>query len=188
MVDAVTQLDPDDPTRDEPSELTQAELFRFHLTLDHDNDPSTAPIESDNINNLLGVFRNDIRFGRGLLGEIYISSKATGEVYLVTNTLPVTSNPSGDFNGDGIINGRDFLVWQRNFGRNGELTIADGDANLNGVVDELDLAVWEKQFGRQTDDLAANSTVPEPSSLLVLTSCVGCLCTGRRVANRTFVI
>ncbi len=88
MLGAVTQLDPLDSSRDEPSELTQAQLQRLHLTLDGDNNPNTPPTTSDNINTLLGVFRNDARFGEGISGEMYISSKSKGRIYLVTNTVP----------------------------------------------------------------------------------------------------
>ena len=52
MLGAVTQLNPLDPSRDNPSELTQAQLQRLHLTLDGDNNPNTPPTTSDNINTL----------------------------------------------------------------------------------------------------------------------------------------
>ena len=87
ILNAVTQLDPNDPSRDQPSELTQAQLQRLHLTLDDDNNPATPPTTSDNINTLFGVFRNDARFGEGRSGEMYISNKNNGGIYLVTNTV-----------------------------------------------------------------------------------------------------
>jgi hypothetical protein len=88
ILNTVTQLDPNDPSRDEPSELTQAVKQRLHLTLDGDSDPNTPPTTSDDINTLLGVFRNDSRFGEGISGEMYISNKNNGGIYLVTNTVP----------------------------------------------------------------------------------------------------
>ncbi len=81
------QLDPLDPSRDSPADLTQAQLQRLHLTLDGDNNSATPPTTSDNINTLLGVFRNDARFGEGTSGEMYISNKNNGGIYLVTNTV-----------------------------------------------------------------------------------------------------
>jgi hypothetical protein len=87
MLNAVTQLDPNDTTRDEPGELQPAQLFRFHLALDHDNNPDTPPQTNDNLNTLLGTFRNDGRYGEGLSGEMYISTKSSA-IYLVANTVP----------------------------------------------------------------------------------------------------
>lgn len=54
--------------------------------------------------------------------------------------------PTGDFSGDGVVDGADFLAWQRGFGA-ANPTLADGDADRNGVVDSADLAVWIEQFG-----------------------------------------
>ncbi len=53
---------------------------------------------------------------------------------------------SADFDGDGGIDGQDFLLWQRGFGL---LSAAkgDGDADNNVTVNELDLAIWESQYG-----------------------------------------
>jgi hypothetical protein len=87
ILNAVTQLDPNDASRDEPGELTQAQLQRMHLTLDGDNNPATPPTTSDNINTLLGVFRNDVRFGEGRSGQMFMSNKNNGGIYLVTNTV-----------------------------------------------------------------------------------------------------
>jgi hypothetical protein len=87
MRNAVTQLDPGDEDRDEPGELAPAELRRLHLELDHDNNPNTAPVTGDNLNSVLGTFRNDGRYGEGLQGEMYISTKSN-DIYLVANTLP----------------------------------------------------------------------------------------------------
>jgi hypothetical protein len=88
MLNAVTQLDSSDPLRNSPDDLTQAQLQRLHLTLDGDSNPNTPPTASDNMNTVLGVFRNDSRFGEGLSGEMYVSTKNGGAIYLVTNTIP----------------------------------------------------------------------------------------------------
>ena len=56
------------------------------------------------------------------------------------------SAPSGDFSGDGVVDGADFLAWQRGFG-SAAPTLADGDADRNGVVDGADLATWAAQYG-----------------------------------------
>jgi hypothetical protein len=54
--------------------------------------------------------------------------------------------PRADFDGDGIVDGHDFLAWQRGFGKTGP-TLADGDANGDGAVDGGDLSLWQEQYG-----------------------------------------
>lgn len=53
--------------------------------------------------------------------------------------------PNADFNGDGKVDGRDFLAWQRGFGTPAAQP-ADGDANSDGQVDGADLGVWQEQY------------------------------------------
>jgi hypothetical protein len=54
--------------------------------------------------------------------------------------------PSADFDGDGLVSGRDFLIWQRNVGGSGG-SLATGDSDLDGNVDATDLGVWQEQYG-----------------------------------------
>lgn len=51
-----------------------------------------------------------------------------------------------DFDGDGDIDGSDFLALQRGFGSS-EPTSADGDANDDGQVDALDLTMFVRDYG-----------------------------------------
>ena len=54
---------------------------------------------------------------------------------------------SADFNEDDIVDGADFLAWQRGFGKAGNAVVADGDADSDADVDGADLTVWRDQFG-----------------------------------------
>lgn len=102
LVGAVTLLDAGDPSRNQPSELSQATTGEATILFDHDSDPSTPTLLRDT---LLDVFndsprydgsgRADVRFGQGQDGELYISSKKNGTVYLVTNSLPPTKSCNG---------------------------------------------------------------------------------------------
>jgi hypothetical protein len=142
ILNAVTQLDPNDPSRDHPSQLTQAENFRLHISYDDDNNPATAPFLTDDFNRVFNPWwaRSDARFAAGLLGEMYISAKWDGRIYVVTNSIPYNA----DFDGDGVVDAEDFLIWQQNSGGVGYFT--PGDANHDGFVNELDLAIWQDQF------------------------------------------
>ena len=96
---------------------------------------------------------------------------------------------SADFDGNGIVNGNDFLRWQRNFGiSNGSATKAQGDANGDGNVNAADLTVWKSQFGTP-GSVAAAAAVPEPSSFamaaLVLVAAMAVSLRPRRLAAVT---
>lgn len=71
-----------------------------HMTLlfDHDNDPTTTPLLYSNILDAISKTRSDIRFNQGPNGEMYITTKRDGTVYVVAN---------GDPNYDDIIFGTD---------------------------------------------------------------------------------
>jgi mannan endo-1,4-beta-mannosidase len=78
------------------------------------------------------------------------------------NELPVTpwSNaavPNGDLNGDGRVDGADFLVWQQQQGRLGDNT---ADINGDGQVNALDLAILRQLLAQA----AAANPVPEPAA------------------------
>jgi hypothetical protein len=54
-----------------------------------------------------------------------------------------------DFNFDGVVDGNDFLLWQRNVGRTSGATLRQGDATADGDVDGNDLAVWKARAAQQ---------------------------------------
>ena len=87
MLAAITQLDPSIASRDQPSELTQAPIQRLRLALDDDNNPGTPAQIFDDFNTMLASSRNDARYGEGVSGEMYISNKRNGKLYLVTNSV-----------------------------------------------------------------------------------------------------
>lgn len=83
------------------------------------------------------------------------------EVY---GLLGTSVGESADFDGDGDVDGRDFLTWQRGFGLSGQTDNSLGDANFDGVVDGLDLEVWQDQYG-QIPMMSSINTVPECDSI-----------------------
>jgi hypothetical protein len=84
---------------------------------------------------------------------------------LTTGELSVVA-ASADFDGDGDVDGADFLTWQLGFGRTGIDLEMSGDANSDGRVDELDLAAWRSQYGASSTGVVAG--VPEPASLVLM--------------------
>jgi hypothetical protein len=174
-----------------PSELTQGELFRLHLSFDHDDDPNTPPQEWDDFNDALGnggFYRNDGRIGEGVFGEMYMTSKTSGIVYLVTNTVPLM----GDYNKNHVVDAADYTVWRDSLGAEGYQLAADG--NGDGVVDEDDFFVWRDNFaavwtaaGSGAGGGSGASAVPEPSSLLPMVLAAAWIARRRRgTARRPF--
>ena len=96
---SVTELAPGDS----PDALTQAEISTVAVTFDHDADPETPPLSRqhprgvfDDSLNYVGSGRADVRIGQGPDGEMYVSSKRNGGIYLVANSLPVEEKPDDE--------------------------------------------------------------------------------------------
>ncbi len=75
---------------------------------------------------------------------------------------------SADFDEDADVDGRDFLIWQVGFG--GGPLLSEGNADGDTDVDGDDLAIWEQRFVALPPILAATTSIPEPSALLLLGS------------------
>lgn len=69
-----------------------------------------------------------------------------------------------DFNGNGVVDGADFLSWQRNFGKTGAIK-ADGDANGDGNVNAADLAAWKTGYGSVAGSEAAAAPAAAAASV-----------------------
>ncbi|WP_172991839.1 family 16 glycosylhydrolase [Lacipirellula parvula] len=84
-------------------------------------------------------------------------------------TLELVAAISADFNLDGVVDGADFLVWQRGANIASGAEPSDGDANGDGRVNGEDLQIWREQFGAVAN-LAASPTagVPEPGGMVLL--------------------
>jgi hypothetical protein len=86
--------------------------------------------------------------------------------------------PLADFDADGDVDGRDFLVWQRGLGASAA-GLSQGDANRDGVVNAADLSVWRTQFGHAVA-AASNVAAPEPPPLALVLMALASLVAGRR--------
>ena len=73
----------------------------------------------------------------------------------------------GDFNGNGVVDGDDLVLWKAGYGTSGVASHAQGDANGDGSVDGADLLVWQRQNG-SIDAPPATANVPEPASAAML--------------------
>ena len=78
---------------------------------------------------------------------------------LVEGTVNYVTGPDpGDFDSDGDVDGADFLAWQR--------------GNSPNPLSASDLAEWESNYGAGAGPLSASTSVPEPSTGLMLLLCL----------------
>jgi hypothetical protein len=88
---------------------------------------------------------------------------------LLTSGVVSVVGPGGidaDFNNDNIVNGTDFLIWQRNNGASGASN-AQGDSNSDGLVNAADLGNWKSRFGLPSGE-AVTVSIPEPATMSLL--------------------
>ena len=119
-----------------------------------------------------GIFTNLImpNIGAGMtMFPVY--DRVADTVTLVVGTLMGVMG--ADFNGDGVVNGLDLLIWQQNVGIDMGATGAQGDADGDGDVDGDDFLEWQQQLGPvpgsgSGSGLPLGASVPEPSGLALL--------------------
>jgi hypothetical protein len=68
---------------------------------------------------------------------------------------------NADFNGSGLVDAADYVIWRKFNGTTGGATQSQGDANNNGAVDNDDYLIWQQQFG-STPGGGGGSAAQEP--------------------------
>ena len=69
----------------------------------------------------------------------------------------------GDYNGDGIVDAADYVVWRTEYGQQVP-NWSGADGNGDGLVDDDDFQVWTAGYGSTAGSDAAAAAVPEPAS------------------------
>ena len=114
--------------------------------------------------------------------DIFNSANSTNwiifdNLVVEAGVIPPPMTDNADFDGDTIVDGGDFLAWQRGFPvTDGTALLGDGDANGDGNVAADDLTIWQSQFGASAGSI---TSVPEPASqavMLVLATIMGLAC------------
>jgi endonuclease I len=108
---------------------------------------------------------------------------ALGNITLtLTGVVQASATANADFNGDGFVDGADFVLWQRGLGMTAA-SAASGDANGDQTVDAADFAIWKNQFATTP----AASAVPEPGIAILLTLAIGLSVQSGRAKHDTSV-
>jgi hypothetical protein len=81
----------------------------------------------------------------------------------------------GDYNGDGLVDTMDYVVWRKTSG-NEVSNWSGADGNGDGVVDAEDYDAWAENFGSSLGGAGAGAAAPVPESssqLLALVALIG---------------
>jgi len=88
-----------------------------------------------------------------------------GGGYTYLRAEPPASSPTGDYNGSGVVDAADYVVWRHTLGRTGVQAGSGADGNANGEIDSGDYTYWRRRFGNSVSGSGTEqiATVPEPS-------------------------
>ena len=127
------------------------------------NDPNTNGVIDPNTGGGNLIFgHSDINAGGPT------SDAAWDLVYTLIDNIVVEEivTEDADFDDNGVVDGKDFLIWQRNQPiTDMTATNADGDANGDMNVTAADLAIWSSNYDQEPITSAA-AAVPEPSTFV----------------------
>jgi hypothetical protein len=124
-----------------------------------------------------------------IITDVQFTSRA-GANFTVSNVwignaaalVPPTAASQGDFNNDGVVDSRDYVVWRNTVGQTGPALAADGNGNYQ--IDTGDYNVWRAHFGQPIAGSGAGFDsaigVPEPQSMCLLISIGVVLLASRR--------
>jgi len=92
-------------------------------------------------------------------------------------------DPTGDYNGNGIVDAADYTVWRDTFGQTLLWPGEGADGDLSGTIDQGDYDFWKANFGLGSPGTASGGTiggpgslpVPEPGALVLLLGASGML-------------
>ncbi len=137
------------------------------------------------------------------LRHVGLAAHKIDEIRLETDFFSVAPSVAarelpGDYNGNGVVDAADFIVWRKNVGA---ATLNNRDPNGMGVVGPADYDFWRSHFGQTAgsgggglgggDAFATTSAVPEPNAIwLVAIGAVAAFSSsgGRRLSRSNFAI
>ncbi len=163
-----------------PATFTPQTLANVGLRLYDTSDFSLVDSSLSIIDNVQHIYQRALQAGQYAL--VVNSSLATDYALAWQSNLVTV----GDGNGDGAVDGLDYILWADHFGQTGRY-YWEGDYDQNGVVNGLDYILWADAFGPgaaafpnlaqgldKTSDLESLvpgggelSVVPEPASWLM---------------------
>jgi hypothetical protein len=86
----------------------------------------------------------------------------------LTIDFDVVSPPTGDYNGNAVVDATDYIVWRKTLDQPVAPPGSGADGDRSGVVEEGDFSLWKAQFGAIVSAAASGAAIPEPTSVLLL--------------------
>jgi hypothetical protein len=107
----------------------------------------------------------NLKFGGASGRTLFI----TGGTSLFSVDLNVPVPAQGDYDGNGVVDAGDYVVWRNTLGTTANLS---ADGNGNRVIDAGDYDVWRSHFGQAigSGTSASSAAVPEPGLVGILWS------------------
>ena len=106
----------------------------------------------------------DIQFTSWAIGR-----RGTGGFAYFRAEPPVAA-PTGDYNGDLVVNAADYTLWRNTLGQTVANAGEDADGDESGEIDAGDYDFWKIRFGDVTvppPGVGAGQAVPEPDTALL---------------------
>jgi hypothetical protein len=117
------------------------------------------------------------------------SAGGGGFSYLRAEGEVTPPSPTGDYNGNGVVDAADYVVWRDTLSQ----TVSPGsgaDGDRSGTIDAPDYDHWRARFGNMIaggTGASALAAVPEPVSVMVLIGWVAVAwCFGKRAVAQRF--
>ena len=116
--------------------------------------------------------------------DFAFSIDRTWSALRLTQVAPITPPPiTGDYNGNGVVDAADYVVWRNTLGQTGSTLTADGYDD--DIIDELDYLIWQENFGHTSGSGSSSggsgalAAVPEPVTFSLL-ALAGVICFAAR--------
>jgi hypothetical protein len=78
------------------------------------------------------------------------------------------AGPTGDYNGDGIVDAADYTVWRNTLGLGVDPVGSGADGNANGEIDDGDYLFWKEHYGDVIPPGSGGlAIVPEPAGIFI---------------------
>lgn len=119
-------------------------------------------------NGVNSITDNTPHFAPTLVNGINSPTNYAGQVGSVNLSSP---SPTGDYNGNHIVDGADYVVWRNTLTQAASPSGSGADGSNNGTIDDADYTFWRSKFGNAAGSgSSGGSAVPEPAAgaLLVL--------------------
>jgi hypothetical protein len=101
-----------------------------------------------------------------LIGNIEV-----GQTVFAEFEVSAVTNLAGDYNGNGVVDAADYVVWRNHEGS--EFDLPNRDPNLTGDIGQADYAFWVANFGNSASGAAPSARIPEPSMWILLFQALG---------------